>query len=100
MSLISKLAAIIFTLVAVAVYATSADAYQCKKIGAIGVAARPVESQALSAAQSTWTNRVKSTLGLEWSVYSISSLPKESCEWTGDRYQCVVRAKPCKYVAP
>lgn len=99
MSLFSKSAPFAVAAIAMVALTSAADAYQCKKIGAIGVAARPQQSFALTAAKSTWTTKVKSNLGLEWSVYDIANVVSESCAPRGDGYtQCVVRAKPCKYV--
>jgi hypothetical protein len=53
---------------------------------------------AVAIGKSTWTSKVKSQFGLEWSVWSIAASPMQTCNPVAGGFQCVVTAKPCKYV--
>ncbi len=79
---------------------SGASAYQCKSqpqgVNVVG----PNYATALAIGQSTWTSKVRSKFGLEWSVWSIAATPMQNCGPAGGGFQCVLTAKPCKYVVP
>jgi hypothetical protein len=77
---------------------SGASAYQCKaQIQGVNVMGGNYAT-ALAIGKSTWTSKVKSQFGLEWSVWTIAASPTQSCSPAGGGYQCVLTAKPCKYV--
>jgi hypothetical protein len=77
---------------------SGASAYQCKSQPQGVVAAAVNYPTAVALGQSLWTSKVKSQFGLEWSVWTIAASPTQSCSQIGAGFQCVVTAKPCKYV--
>ena len=79
---------------------SGASAYQCKsQIQGINVVG-PNHATALAIGKSMWTSKVQSKFGLEWSVWTIAATPMQNCGPASGGVQCVLTAKPCKYVVP
>jgi hypothetical protein len=51
-----------------------------------------------SLGKGAWTAKVKSRLGLPWSVWNIAKNASISCSKAGNKWRCAAKAKPCKYV--
>jgi hypothetical protein len=79
---------------------SGASAYQCKSQPQGVVAAAANYPTAVAMSQSLWTSKVRSQFGLEWSVWTIAAAKTQACNPAGGGFQCVVTAKPCKYVVP
>jgi hypothetical protein len=100
MSIIRKLVPLAGAAVLVAAFATGASAYQCKAQSEISVGAGTNQGTAIMIGRSLWTASVRAKHGLEWSVWSIAAAPAQNCAPGGGGFQCVISAKPCKYVVP
>ncbi len=79
---------------------SGASAYQCKSqpqgVNVVG----PNHATGLAIGKSAWTSKVQSKFGLEWSVWTIAATPTQNCGPASGGFQCVLTAKPCKYVVP
>lgn len=96
-----KRAAIVTTLALLPMaFAGSAQAYVCKNIKTQAESLANTNLQAKKAARKFWSQKVKNSYGLEWSVYDIATSKSENCNWTGAKFYCIIRAKPCQYVVP
>ena len=78
--------------------AGGASAYQCKPTTQSAVSFAPNNPTALAIGRGLWTSKVKNSLGLEWSVWSIAANGAQSCVPVSGGFQCTTSAKPCKYV--
>jgi hypothetical protein len=81
--------------------AQPASAYQCKTYPSQshGIAATKLAAQAKS--KSNWSNNVKSSLGLAWSVWAIAKDRTVDCvKLNSGQWRCLASAKPCLYVVP
>jgi hypothetical protein len=97
----TKLTLIATIAVASAVMAQPAFAYQCKTspTQAVGIAAGKIVAQGKS--KTNWTNNVKSSLGLAWSVWTIAKDRDVDCtKLNSGQWRCLASAKPCLYVVP
>ncbi len=56
--------------------------------------------KAQKSARTIWASSVTDTYGLQWSSWDIAKSKSQSCNWTGTKFYCVVKAKPCLYVVP
>lgn len=84
-----------------AALAGGAAAYQCKTQSESVALPGATQGTALATAHATWTSKVRQTLGLEWSVWSIAAARQQSCvQAAAGHFMCHVAAKPCKYVVP
>jgi hypothetical protein len=79
-------------------FTAGASAYQCKAQPEIVAAPGVNQGTAIATGRSMWTASVRSKHGLEWSVWSIASNPTQNCAPVPGGVQCVITAKPCKYV--
>jgi hypothetical protein len=98
MSILRKIAPLAATTVMLVGFATGASAYECKAQYETAAFVSPSVATAMHASKSVWSSKVQQKLGLEWSVWNIAAVPVQNCTQTGSNYQCVVMAKPCKYV--
>ena len=87
----------IVTLVPV-VFAGNAEAYQCKNTKTQAEAIGNTQAGTKAAARGFWTTAVKNKYDLAWSVWDISASKSQDCNWTGTKFYCIVKAKPCLYV--
>jgi hypothetical protein len=78
--------------------AGSAQAYQCKPGYVQSETIATLKAKSKSSGRKLWTSNVKNSLGLEWSVWDIASNASQDCEFTGAKWYCITRAKPCLYV--
>ncbi|MGL4592086.1 MAG: hypothetical protein ACRCVZ_09580 [Aestuariivirga sp.] len=78
--------------------AGNAQAYQCKP-GYVQVETiATLKAKSKSSGRKLWTSNVKNSLGLEWSVWDIASNESQDCAFTGAKWYCITKAKPCLYV--
>ena len=77
---------------------TSASAYQCKRIPVKVQVHAPTKAASYVQSKASWTIKVKNSRGLAWSVWNIAKAKKVNCAKAGQRWVCVAKAKPCKYV--
>lgn len=75
-----------------------ASAYQCKTHPEMAAFVSPDHAASLHTSRAIWTSKVRQKFGLEWSVYSIAANPTQICQNGNGGVQCIVTAKPCKYV--
>jgi len=76
----------------------SAQAYQCKN-GYVQVETlAKLKAKSKSSGRALWTSTVKNSLGLQWSAWDIANNKSQICEYTGTRWYCITKAKPCLYV--
>ncbi|MEM8685864.1 MAG: hypothetical protein AAGF81_00945 [Pseudomonadota bacterium] len=80
------------------VLTTSASAYQCKRIPTQVKVHAPTKAASQAQSKASWTIKVKNSRGLAWSVWNIAKAKKVNCTKAGQRWVCVAKAKPCKYV--
>jgi hypothetical protein len=78
--------------------AGSAQAYQCKAFKTQAEALGNTQVAAKASARGFWSTKVKNKLDLSWSVWDIAASKSENCNWTGNKFYCIIRAKPCLYV--
>ncbi|MCG8561947.1 MAG: hypothetical protein MI824_19290 [Hyphomicrobiales bacterium] len=84
--------------VVVSMMAAPAHAYQCKGGFTTAAAVHPNKSAATSQAVQNWPAVAKGKYGLAWSVWKIAENKGVGCFAVGANWQCVAKAKPCKYV--
>jgi len=82
------------------VLADPADAYQCKSQAVWASAQHKLKVVAQSNARKNWQAKVKSQLGLSWSVWSIAQAKTLNCAKLPRLWHCIARARPCNYVVP
>lgn len=78
--------------------AGSAQAYQCKALKTQAEALGNTQAGAKASARGFWSAAVKNKHGLAWSVWAIAASKSENCNWTGNKFYCIVKARPCLYV--
>lgn len=78
--------------------AGSAQAYQCKPGYVQTETIATLKAKSKSSGRKLWTSNVKNSLGLEWSVWDIASNASQDCAFTGAKWYCITKAKPCLYV--
>lgn len=91
------LSATLATLAAVNL-SSPAMAYVCKNNFKQGEGIGKLLLKSKSAAKKAWSAEAKNAYGLEWSVWNIAANDSVNCDWTGNNYYCVAKAKPCQYV--
>jgi uncharacterized protein (UPF0333 family) len=91
------LSATLATLAAVN-FSSPAMAYQCKNSFKQGEGIAKLLIKSRSAAKKAWSAEAKNAYGLEWSVWNIASNDSVNCDWTGNNFYCIAKAKPCQYV--
>jgi hypothetical protein len=79
-------------------FAGGASAYQCKPTNQSAISFGQTHPMAQAVGRGMWTSKVKNSLGLEWSVWSIAANGAQSCVAVSGGFQCTTIAKPCKYV--
>ena len=80
--------------------AGTAEAYQCKNGYKQVETLAKLKAKSKATGRALWTSEVKNEYGLQWSAWDIAANKSQSCEWTGNRWYCITKAKPCLYVAP
>jgi hypothetical protein len=100
MSLSRNIAALTGAAILLASLATGASAYQCKANNTTATHIGAPRAVAAATARNAWVDKVKTSYGLPWSVWSIATGKQQSCSLTDGGYQCEVKAKPCLYVVP
>lgn len=99
MSFLRNVAPVAGAAIMVLALAGGASAYQCKTTAESVVSSGSSQGSALGAGIAQWTAKVRGKHGLAWSVYSISVPVSQACQPAGGGgTQCVVAARPCKYV--
>lgn len=94
-----KLKILLPALAVAAVMASApAHAYQCKGGYTTTVAVHPSQPAATGQAVAKWPGAAKSKYGLAWSVWKIAKNKGVGCFPVGSNWQCIAKAKPCKYV--
>jgi hypothetical protein len=78
--------------------AGTAEAYQCKALKTQAEAIGNTQAAAKASARSFWSTAVKNKYDLAWSVWNIAASKSENCDWTGNKFYCIIKAKPCLYV--
>ena len=78
--------------------AGSAQAYQCKAVKTQAEALGNTKAGTKASARGFWSTTVKNKYDLAWSVWSIAASKSETCNWTGTKFYCIIKAKPCLYV--
>jgi hypothetical protein len=76
----------------------SAQAYQCKSTYVQAEALGNTKVKALKSAKTFWSQAAKDKYDLAWSVWNIAASKSQNCNWTGTKFYCIVKAKPCLYV--
>jgi hypothetical protein len=94
------LSAIAFSVMAIVAtqMSGSAHAYQCKNSSIQVETIATLKNTSKANGRSAWTTTVKNSLGLQWSVWDIAKSKSQTCEFTGAKWYCVTKAKPCLYV--
>lgn len=100
MSIFRKLAPLAAATVMLVGFSVGASAYECKAQFETATFVSPSAATAMHASRLVWSSKVKQKFGLEWSVHSIAASPVQTCTNGAGGTQCVVMAKPCKYVVP
>ncbi len=80
------------------VLAGSAQAYQCKAVKTQAEAIGNTKPATKAAARGLWSTAVKNKYDLAWSVWDIAASKSENCQWTGNKFYCIIKARPCLYV--
>jgi hypothetical protein len=78
--------------------AGSAQAYQCKYLKTQAEALGNTVAGTKASARGFWSTAVKNKYHLSWSVWDIAAAKSESCNWTGTKFYCIIKARPWKYV--
>lgn len=78
--------------------AGTAQAYQCKPGYVQTETIATLKAKSKASGRKLWTSNVKDSLGLEWSVWDIASNASQDCNFTGAKWYCITKAKPCLYV--
>jgi hypothetical protein len=94
---IAYAAAIVITL---GFAAGGAQAYQCKSSYVQAEAVGKPKFKALKSARTFWSAEAKDKYDLSWSVWNIAANKSTDCNYTGNQWYCIVKAKPCLYVVP
>jgi len=79
---------------------SGAQAYQCKTSFVQAEALGNPRVKAAKSAKTFWAGEAKDKYGLAWSVWDIAASKSQNCNWTGNKFYCIVKAKPCLYVVP
>jgi hypothetical protein len=79
-------------------FSSPAMAYQCTNSYKQGEAVAKLVVKSKSQARKAWSAVAKNAYGLEWSVWDIATNKSMDCDWTGNNYYCIAKAKPCQYV--
>lgn len=83
------------------VFTTSgASAYQCKSGFEQAEAHGNTRVKARKSARTIRASSVKNEFGLQWSSWDIAASKSQNCDWTGNQFYCIVKAKPCLYAVP
>ena len=98
MSIRNRAAVYAAALVALAVMANGAQAYQCKSGYEQAEAVGKQLFKAKKSARTIWASTVNSKYGLQWSSWDIAASKSWDCDHTGNQFYCKVKAKPCLYV--
>ena len=80
---------------------TPAVAYECKTTYVEAEADGQRKAQTSRQATVAWSEAVKSSLSgntLPWSLWKYAASKSVSCTGSYGNYNCVAKAKPCKYV--
>jgi hypothetical protein len=83
---------------ALVVMTSGAHAYQCKSGYQQAEAHGNIKPQARKSARAIWASTVKNKYGLQWSSWDIAAAKSQDCNWTGNQFYCILKAKPCLYV--
>lgn len=86
------------TLLAFAAMTKGAEAYQCKNSYKQAEVLGNLRAQAAKSAKTFWSQAAKNKYDLSWSVWNIAASKSQNCNWTGTKFYCIVKAKPCLYV--
>ncbi|MGE0008705.1 MAG: hypothetical protein AB7S92_24385 [Parvibaculaceae bacterium] len=78
----------------------TADAYQCKTSFIQAESLGTPKVKARRTARTFWVTEARNKYGLAWSVWDIAASKSQKCNWTGTKFYCIVKAKPCLYVVP
>jgi hypothetical protein len=98
MSITHRTLACAATLFALVAMTGGAQAYQCKTTYVQVEALGNLKFQAAKSAKAFWSQAAKNKYDLSWSVWSIAASKSQNCNWTGTKFYCIVKAKPCLYV--
>jgi hypothetical protein len=77
---------------------SGAQAYQCKTGFVQAESLSMPRVKAAKLAKNFWAQEVKDQYGLQWSSWDIAASKSQNCNWTGNKFYCIVKAKPCLYV--
>ncbi|MGE3876047.1 MAG: hypothetical protein AB7F74_24090 [Parvibaculaceae bacterium] len=80
--------------------ASGVQAYQCKTSFVQAESLGNPKVKAQKSAKTIWASSVKGSLGLQWSSWDIAASKSMNCNWTGAKFYCIAKAKPCLYVVP
>ncbi len=95
-----QLSALVLAISALAAIQTAgtAQAYQCKPGFVQTETIATLKAKSKASGRKLWTSNVKDSLGLDWSVWDIASNASQDCNFTGAKWYCITKAKPCLYV--
>jgi hypothetical protein len=77
---------------------SGAQAYQCKTGFVQAESLGTPKFKAQKNAKTIWASTVNGNLGLQWSSWDIAASKSVNCNWTGAKFYCIAKAKPCLYV--
>jgi len=86
--------------IAFAFMTNGAQAYQCKTGFVQAEALANTKFKAQKSAKNIWASTVTNTYSLQWSSWDIAKSKSLGCNWTGAKFYCIAKAKPCLYVVP
>lgn len=98
MSITKRTFASAAALLALVAMTGGAQAYQCKTSYVQAEALGNIKAQAAKSAKAFWSQAAKDKYDLSWSVWNIAASKSQNCNWTGTKFYCIVKAKPCLYV--
>lgn len=98
MSMTNRSLACAAALLAFVAMTGGAQAYQCKTSYVQAEALGNIRAQAAKSARNFWSQAVKNKYDVAWSVWNIAASKSQNCNWTGTKFYCIVKAKPCLYV--
>lgn len=98
MSITKRTLACTAALFALVAMTGGAQAYQCKTSYVQAEALGNLKVKALKSAKTFWSQAAKDKYDLSWSVWNIAASKSQDCNWTGTKFYCIVKAKPCLYV--
>jgi hypothetical protein len=78
--------------------ASGAEAYQCKTSYVQAESLGTPKFKAQKNAKTIWASTVNGKFGLQWSSWDIAASKSLGCNWTGAKFYCIAKAKPCLYV--